>query len=780
MSSLSPGTVIDTSFTLLRPLGEGGMGVVWLARERPIGREVALKIVRSTLGASRADRLEREARALAALDHPGVLPVLRAGTDPATGLRYLATRPVLLSGEEVRRLCDDVLRCPYPHGFVPPSSPDDPAAAVRRPLSLADLLDNGKALPEAAALRIARDLSSALAAAHAAGILHRDVKPSNILFDASGRALLADFGLAKFLEGKAAAEGSVPRSLQTISLDESGSHKFLGSPAYAAPETFRGDLPPAPALDWYSFGAVLYEALTGERPGSAFRPPSAGNPDAVSRTWDALLRALLEPDPGRRLADAAAITRRLDAIGRSLDPAARRRRLLLRSVLCALGFAGGLLLVVRFHAKSDARAESDSRAESAEGVAPLPGGGSGEAEPPPVPSPAPPAIDSLRPAPTLPPRMEGIWSGDDRGPLQRLGTFRLRPVDDLFADAFASVEPEIRQRIEEGDRAWNEARPDLPAAASAAAPAWYAAAARIRDAFADAGANLDAVRLCHAAVVARLCWVHVVRGERGVSDLPLQGALAAIDPLVEADPARHAPVRSWLLCERACVESAEGRFPEAADDLKEAGLLWATYAPEDDAGCKAQLAAIAASLGGMIKALGDPGNALKPTAGAIDVLRELVGDPPEIPSGTGADARAASAAALGDLLAGCHYRLGDLHKTVGNRLEALRSHRAALAAWRAVHRAEALDDPVADAQVLGRIGEDSAVLDRYAEAVAAWEEMRGLLAPLLDSDRSRYAPVVSGILGNLAEAHRRLGDEAAARACEAEAAALESGSNVPE
>ena len=165
---------------------------------------------------------------------------------------------------------------------------------------------------------------------------------------------------------------------------------------------------------------------------------------------------------------------------------------------------------------------------------------------------------------------------------------------------------------------------------------------------------------------------------------------------------------------------------------------------------------------------GDPGNALKPTAGAIDVLRELVGDPPEIPLGTGADARAASAAALGDLLAGCHYRLGDLHKTVGNRLEALRSHRAAL------------DDPVADAQVLGRIGDDCAVLDRYAEAVAAWEEMRGLLAPLLDSDRSRYAPVVSGILGNLAEAHRRLGDEAAARACEAEAAALESGSNVSE
>ena len=160
--TLLSGQFFANDFELLRPLGEGGMGEVWLARERPLGREVALKIMRESDGLARSERFAREARALAALDHPSILPVLRSGEDPATRRPFLATRAILLSPDEIRRLCRETLRCPLPQD----------GGALAGPLSLADLLDGGKALPQAAVLRLARDLAGALGAAHAAGILH--------------------------------------------------------------------------------------------------------------------------------------------------------------------------------------------------------------------------------------------------------------------------------------------------------------------------------------------------------------------------------------------------------------------------------------------------------------------------------------------------------------------------------------------------------------------------------------------------------------------------------
>ena len=100
--NLSTGQLFDRDFELLRPLGEGGMGVVWLARERSLNREVALKIMRPADGSARLQRFAREARALAALDHPSILPVLHTATDEATGLPFLITRAVLLSPAEIR------------------------------------------------------------------------------------------------------------------------------------------------------------------------------------------------------------------------------------------------------------------------------------------------------------------------------------------------------------------------------------------------------------------------------------------------------------------------------------------------------------------------------------------------------------------------------------------------------------------------------------------------------------------------------------------------------
>ena len=359
---MKPGELVDGAFTLLRPLGEGGMGEVWLAREDGLGRDVALKFMREAPDPARAVRFEREARALAALDHPSILRVLRTGVDPSSGLPYIATPAILLSTAEIRRLCDEVLHCPYPA--------DMDGASPSRPLSLSDLLDGGKALPEAAALRLARDLVGALAAAHSAGIVHRDVKPSNILYDADGRALLVDFGLAKFTSSP----------LPTLSVDSAGRRKFIGSPSYAAPEQFDSDAgPDAPALDWYSFGAVLYRALTGHRPGSP-RKASSFDPRHLSRAWDRLLDLLLEPDPARRLARPDAILRALDRVERL--PAPRRFLRLLAAfwTLCLLfGLAVGTAIYGPRRLR-ETSGEADSRPPTSVSAAET--GGEADSRPP--------------------------------------------------------------------------------------------------------------------------------------------------------------------------------------------------------------------------------------------------------------------------------------------------------------------------------------------------------------------------------------------------------------
>ena len=376
---MKSGDLVDGAFTLLRPLGEGGMGEVWLARENGLARDVALKFMREAPDPARAVRFGREARALAALDHPSIPRVLRTGVDPASGLHYIATPAILLSTAEIRRLCDESLHCPYPAAMG--------GAGLPRPLSLSDLLDSGKALPEASALRLARDLVGALSAAHSAGIVHRDVKPSNVLYDAAGRALLVDFGLAKFVTRHSSLVTPTAQPPDSISLDSAGRHKFLGSPAYAAPEQFDpGAGPDAPALDWYSFGAVLYRALTGHRPGSP-RKASSFDPRHLSRAWDPLLDSLLEPDPARRLTRPDAILRSLDRVERL--PAPRRLLRLLAAfwTLCLLfGLAVGTAIYGPRRLR-ETSGEADSRPPSSVPTAET--GGEADSRPPSPPQPVP-------------------------------------------------------------------------------------------------------------------------------------------------------------------------------------------------------------------------------------------------------------------------------------------------------------------------------------------------------------------------------------------------------
>lgn len=330
MTPLHPGTVVGGDFELVRPLGEGGMSVVWLARDIALGRDVALKLMTPPEGASAESmrrRLRREAHILAVAEHPSILPVYRRGEDEATGLSFYAMKACLVSGAEMRRLCADVFGCALPRH---PERWD----AAPRALSLADLLEGGKALPQGAVARFGEDLAEAVAAAHAMSppVVHRDIKPSNVLFDHDGRAMLADFGIASRLH-----DDPSDRSVDTFDDTTSthGRRGFVGTADYAAPEQRQGD-PASPAMDWWSLGAVLFEALTGERP-RGLEVPSEFDPKRISRRWDPLLKGMLATRPERRTADPGAIIAAL----RSLQSSRRERTL--QWGLAALHAFGGLL-----------------------------------------------------------------------------------------------------------------------------------------------------------------------------------------------------------------------------------------------------------------------------------------------------------------------------------------------------------------------------------------------------------------------------------------------------
>ncbi|MGW1430001.1 protein kinase domain-containing protein [Streptomyces sp. NPDC002431] len=213
--------VIDNRFELVNRLGSGGMGMVWRAHDLALHRDVALKEVRPPDPALMEndpesarllrERVLREARALARLDHPGVVTVHHI-VDGGAG-----TYPWIVME------------------LVPGAS-------------LAERLTEGTLAPAEAA-RLGRGVLSALRAAHAAGILHRDVKPANVLLRADGSPVLTDFGIAAIRE--------------STSLTATGS--IIGSPDYMAPERIRGD-EGDPSSDLWSLGMMLYVAVEGRHP----------------------------------------------------------------------------------------------------------------------------------------------------------------------------------------------------------------------------------------------------------------------------------------------------------------------------------------------------------------------------------------------------------------------------------------------------------------------------------------------------------------------------------
>ncbi|MFG0317605.1 MAG: serine/threonine-protein kinase, partial [Planctomycetota bacterium JB042] len=244
-------------FRLLETLGGGGMGVVHLAEQEPLGRRVALKCIRPEhlYFEGARERFRREVAAVARLKHPNIVPIYTFGEED--GVPYFAMERI-----EGRSLADvlALLQGRPPH--------------ERTGADVARALDADAAAFEGTwaeiAIRIARQVAAALAHAHARGVVHRDVKPSNVMLTPEGRALLFDFGVA-------GGFGAVDR------LTRSGT--MVGSLPYLAPEAAAGRSGDAdPRLDVYALGVTLYEMLTLRLP---FR----------ADTTDALLRRIVEGAP---------------------------------------------------------------------------------------------------------------------------------------------------------------------------------------------------------------------------------------------------------------------------------------------------------------------------------------------------------------------------------------------------------------------------------------------------------------------------------------------------
>jgi serine/threonine-protein kinase len=323
-------------------LGSGSMGNVYLGHDADLDRPVAIKTLRDlVLDAEMREvflgRFQNEARAAARLHHPNIVQIFDVGDDPDVG-PYLVFE--------------------YVRGHT-----------------LKDELRRNGPLSKDRLLEVARQVGDALATAHVAGVIHRDLKPENLLITENGQVKLADFGIARVPNADLTKEG-----------------QFLGTPCYSAPETLRqGEY--GEKSDLFSFGAVIYEAASGERafPGTEAMavahkvmssdpiPPSEANrAAAIPPAVDAAILRALEKKPARRFASARTFVSALRQAydGRKPPRAAAKRKSLPFMMVVTLGVLIGLWLMIercgpnmgdRTHAGTGPDAGSEAPVDAGDG-----------------------------------------------------------------------------------------------------------------------------------------------------------------------------------------------------------------------------------------------------------------------------------------------------------------------------------------------------------------------------------------------------------------------------
>ncbi len=254
-------------------IGQGGMGAVYRGRQVSLGRPVAIKILHRQHGAdySYAERFRREAQALAQLSHPNIVAIHDFGFAGADYLFYVME---FVEGTDLQQL-------------------------ISQGLVSTDLT-----------IRILTSVCDALEAAHGKGLVHRDVKPANILLAKDGRVKVADFGLAKRFDG------------QATMLTQS--HMAMGTPDYAAPEQYDPRAHIDHRADIYALGVVMYQMLTGSVPRGAWQPPSARS--GCDSRLDAIVVRALTTDRQGRFATAAEMKQALLAVTQTASPAATATR----------------------------------------------------------------------------------------------------------------------------------------------------------------------------------------------------------------------------------------------------------------------------------------------------------------------------------------------------------------------------------------------------------------------------------------------------------------------
>ncbi|MGE0460386.1 MAG: protein kinase [Vicinamibacterales bacterium] len=294
--SITIGTRLDT-YAIVARLGAGGMGEVYRAHDTKLNRDVALKILPEAFAgdADRLARFEREAQALAALNHPNIAHVYDTGTSGATS--YIVME--LVAGDDLSALI------------------------ARGPLPVAD------------ALTIAAQVVNALEAAHDAGIVHRDLKPANIKVRPDGTVKVLDFGLAKVQPLRTSGSQQLADSPTVTSPAATMRGMILGTAAYMSPEQARGDAVDRRSDIW-AFGAVVYEMLTGRRAfdgknvtdvlGAVVHldPDWNALPPDVPPVIRTLLHGCLQKDRARRVADISTARFAIDSAPSLAAPAATR------------------------------------------------------------------------------------------------------------------------------------------------------------------------------------------------------------------------------------------------------------------------------------------------------------------------------------------------------------------------------------------------------------------------------------------------------------------------